>query len=106
MVDTDLLVVLLVLLVAVVAGSDEVLAVDDEAVVPGALSGEVVEVAAEVSDVLSVLSVLSVEAEELFSLSDEALMFSLSEESLSVDEVVLSETSDIPDEEEEVSDVG
>lgn len=106
MVDTGLLVVLLVLLAVVGAGSDEVLAVDDEAVVPGVLSGEVVEVTAEVSDVLSVLSVLSVEAEELFSLSDEELMSSLSEESLSVDEVVLSETSDIPDEEEEVSDVG
>ena len=51
-----------VLLAVVVAGSDEVLAlVEDEAVVPGVLSGAVVEVAAEVSDVLSALSVLSVE---------------------------------------------
>lgn len=51
-----------VLLAVVGAGSDEVLAlVEDEAVVPGVLSGAVVEVAAEVSDVLSALSVLSVE---------------------------------------------
>lgn len=102
MVDTGFVVSvrLLVVLLVVPAGFVEALVLcDDEAVVPGVLSGAVDEVPAEVSDVLSALLVLSVEVEEvLLSLSEE--------EPLSADESAVPEASDISDEDKEVSDVG